>query len=446
MIGLKRLMKLAAKPNSVEILRAVVFDGRSAIVATGEGWVVGVPCPQPQLVAPVVVPIRTLQIHMNKGADLVVEPDQLTNSRGMVTALNVGLGRREGLRLPDYAQLLQLMPPEPAGVPLAFPVGLDELDRTLVAAGKRDTRTMLNGVLFDLAHGALVGCDGHRLHVFRGHLPAVKPEQGLAMAVPRDPLAWMLASVDTHMTVQVWRAHVPHTDWGPDKTPELLLSTADTFVWVRSPLHGVYPDWERVLAPEAMRPVRAQLCPVQLADAAIAASHVEALKGAKFAVVRLDLKAGHLRAGDDVLPLGVVLESAAPQWEPVAMGSFAAAVNPAYLQDLADCVTAGAWWSLDPATPHTQPVMAVEGPFVGVVMPARDGAWLPGPNEPKALPTKAAAELAEGSDDTEPVPEPCPAAVASVAAQLLGHVQALAREAKPKKPARLARKLEPVAV
>ena len=76
----------------------------------------------------------------------------------------------------------------------------------------------------------------------------------------------------------------------------------------------------------------------------------------------MDLKRGTLAADMDAtdgLPLGVELASSAHQWPVDRLGHCWVIVNPAYLQDLADCVTAEAAWSLDPAAPAVCAVLAV---------------------------------------------------------------------------------------
>lgn len=437
MIDLKRLMKLADGAHSMEVLRSVVFDGKSAIVASQLDWIVGIPCPQPHLTAPVVVPIRTLKIHMNKGRDLVVHADKLSNSRGLETALNAGLERREGLLLKDYAQVLDLMPARPEGEGVSFQVGLNEVDRTLIAAGKSDIRGYLNGLLFDLSTGALVGCDGHRLHAFKSHLPKVfAGERAVELIIPRAPLEWMLASSDEAMTVQVWGAERPVTEWFAADglgAPKVLLRTGDTFVWVPHVVEGKYPDWRRVVPSNRVsRPVVAKVNPVQLADAASATAKTCKEMKMKWPSACLDLKGGTICADGEAatggLPVGVELSSTASDWPVDVLAHYWVNINPLYLQDLADCVTADAVWSLAPAVPQNEPILVELGDFVGVIQPCQ-GKVNPAPNEPyqpRAEPVEARQPEAE-PEEVGTDPEPCPAAVAAVAAQLVGRVQEAAK-------------------
>ncbi len=116
------------------------------------------------------------------------------------------------------------------------------------------------------------------------------------------------------------------------------------------------------------------------------------------------------------------------------MGCFAAEVQAPYLQDLADCVTRGARWSLDVERPNLSPLVAYEGDFVGVVQPCRNPDWNPEPNRPQEKPEPVAVEA---------VPEACPEAVASVAAQLLGHVQQLAKAGQPGRVVRDGKTIKP---
>jgi hypothetical protein len=468
MMNLNRLMKLADKPHTLEVMRSVVFDGRNAVVMADFEWAVGIPCPQPQLLGlpPVVVPARTLKIQMHKGKDLVVHPDRLINSRGLETAMGAGPRGGDAPPLKDYAQVLDLLPKPPAGEPVGFDLELNALDRVLVAAGKQDIRNYLNGVLMDLTNGVLVGSDGHRLHLYRNRVPELFPlkrEDGapvgkqVELIVPRDPLMWLLDSQDTHSRVTVWNAGADASPGVPGSEPQFLLQTSDAFVWVKRPLAGRFPDWGRVLPSEKTRPVWATLDPVQVADTALALQRVGRLAGRKMPSVWFDLQHGRMVAdvpAQDSMPMAVALDSNRPGFDAAGLVNFGAGLQCPYLADVADCVTPAARWSLDECNAPNQALLVVDGDFSGVVMTCLLGVEV-APPEPVAVacvssidtevpePEQVGDADVVAEPELEPEPEPCPAAVASVAAQLLGHVQDLAKATR--KAGKTSRKAEPVA-
>jgi hypothetical protein len=155
-------------------------------------------------------------------------------------------------------------------------------------------------------------------------------------------------------------------------------------------------------------------------------------------------------------------------------------VCASYLVDMADCVTKGAQWRVDHTNCQNQALLVVDGDFSGVIMPLRVDlpkpaqvaepvapAALPGPQvaetgqeaaqAPETGPQEApagpeAAQVAEtgqegpqapeNGPETAPV-EPCPAAVAAMAANLVESAQKSAKKA-PRK-ARKAAQVAPVA-
>ncbi|CAM8626700.1 DNA polymerase III subunit beta [Comamonadaceae bacterium] len=417
MIKFNDLVKLAKGAHSVKELRSVVFDGKSAITAAPLDWMAGVPCSQPALSAPVVVPVEAIQAHMLKSRHLVVMPDHLTNGQGLVTPFNKS-------NKWDDSVVLGLMPAQPEADAVSFSLELNALDRVLVAAGKQDIRYLLNGVMFDLTDGMLVGCDGHRLHAYSNRVPQAfaDAEKRVEVIYGRDPLRWILnsASPSAHMTI--WNA----TETKGPKTA--LLQMADGFVWIRNALDGQYPEWRRVVPAPAGRPVWGELNPLVLSAAVETMGKATALAtGSKGHSVTFDFGNAQVFGPDAhaVLPvtLGLNTEQADIDLEALRDGLWCG-VEADYLQDLADCVTGSAKWLFAHEATANQALLVVDDDFRGVVMPLR------GHDKPRM---------------PEPVKKAKPAAMDAMAAQLVAGVVEKAHEAaKTAQKARKPRKVAPV--
>lgn len=450
-INFESLMKVARRANATVELRSVVFDGKSAMTVNEIDWVIGVPCPQPHITAPVVVPAAAIMAHMAKSRHLVVMPDHLSNGQGLKTPFN------KPVRWDDQIALAML-PPLPDTEAVAFDLELDALDRVLVAAGEHDIRYYLNGVLLDLSRGALVGTDGHRMHMYRNRVPVVYPMAlndgscraggAVQLILPRAPLGWMVHSAAQVAKVTVFNPESKPVN-GQPALPGVLMQTDDAFVWIRKPVEGRYVDYERVVPAELTRPVWASLDPVQFADVLGAMGKVAKMKGAKFPAVQVDFGAGQVKVDADqeqMMPFGVTLHSDDVALELAGLsGALWVGIMPHYVQDMADCVTPGARWRMSHEKMLDHALMAVDGDFIGVVMPCR----VNGPVEakkpaPVAVPEPVAVPQAqEAQEEPEDAPpEPCPAAVAVIAAQLVTQAQESAKKA-PKK-ARKVAKPEPV--
>ncbi|MDH4451375.1 MAG: hypothetical protein QE265_12425 [Rhodoferax sp.] len=439
MIRFNDLVKLAKGAHSVKELRSVVFDGKSAITAAPLDWMAGVPCIQPALSAPVVVPVEAIQAHMLKSRHLVVMPDHLTNGQGLVTPLNKSDKW-------DDSVVLDMMPAQPEADAVSFSLELNALDRVLVAAGKQDIRYYLNGVLFDLTDGMLVGCDGHRLHAYSNRVPRAfaDADKRVEVVYGRAPLRWILNSASPAARTTIWNA----TDETAPKTA--LLQMADGFVCIRNALDGKYPEWRRVLPAPLTRPVWGEVHPLGLSAAVEAMGKAMALTtGGKSHRVTFDFGNGQVFGPDAhaVLPvtLGLNTEQADIDLDALRDGLWCA-VEADYLQDLADCVTGAARWHFAHDDTPNQALFVVDDDFRAVVMPLRDCAKPRKPEsakkapkvKPAAVQAQEAAQVEEGAQA-----EPCPAAVDAMAAQLVAGVVKKAQEAA--KAAQKARKVAPVA-
>lgn len=465
MIDLSSILKLAKQRNATVELRSVIFDGKSAITVNQMDWVAGVPCLQPALSSPVVVPVDALLAHLAKSRHLVVMPDHLTNGQGLVTPFN------KPKRWLDETPL-SMLPKLPEGKAVSFDLSLDALDRTVLAAGEHDIRQHLNSVMFDLTRGVMVGTDGHRLHVYRNRVPAVYPfkhikgvRQGVdvEVIVNREPLRWIVGSATANAKVTIWNAVPKQVKGKPVKLPEVLLQTDDAFVWVRKAIDGKFPDYQRVLPAVNGCPLSVQLDPVKFADAVAAMGRVQKIaSGGKLKAVVVDFAKGVVGTDKDAgMPVAMKLALRGAAIDLAELDdTLWMAVNSAYMQDLADCVTDKALWYPNFTACATSALLVVDGDFEGVVMPTRN--FEPVKVEParspeddhqaamaenvarKAHEVAQSAPIAETAPDSlevaqnEPVEpeiepiEPCPAAVAALVAQLLGDAQESAKK-EPKK-------------
>lgn len=446
------LLKVARCANALTELRSVVFDGKSAMTANEMDWVAGVPCPQPNLTGPVVVPAAAIMAHMAKSRHLIVMPDHLSNGQGLTTPFNKP-------KKWDDQIVLGMLPPLPKTEAVNFDLELDALDRVLVAAGEHDIRYYLNGVLFDLTHGVLVGTNGHQLHLYRNRVPVVYPmkkkdgmpvSETVELILPSDPLRWMLSSASRAAQVTVFNPLRKKVD-GVPALPGVLLQADDAFVWIRKPIEGKYPDWTRVVPAVLSRPVWLEVDPVKLADTLGAMRKVMKLSGAKDNYgLLVDFGKGEVSGGVDcqaagVMPFTVNLgtDDASIDLDGVSDDLWVG-IHSDYLQDLADCVTPAARWRVDHTNMANQSLLVVDGDFSGVVMPCRVGGPVKaGQDEPVAVPEPAQVAAVEpepvavpdAKEEPEEAPaEPCPAAVAAIAAQLVGKAQESAKKAPKKAP------------
>lgn len=424
------VVKLARGRNAWPELRSIVFDGKSAMTPTQLDWVVGVPCPQPNLTAPVVVPVDAILTHLAKSRHLVVMPDHLSNGQGLVTPFNKP-------KKWDDALVLSLLPPTPETEAVTFDLELDALDRVLIAAGEQDIRYYLNGVLFDLSNGVLVGTDGHRLHMYRNRVPVVYPmkleggmcREGGAVEVilHRDPLKWLVHSAAQFAKVNVFNPLREKVNDAP-ALPGVLLQTDDAFVWVKKPIEGKFPDYHRVVPAMLTRPVWMSLDPVKFADVMGSMAKVARLKSEKYQAVLVDFGEGKVSvdgAQEQVMPFNATLHSDDSSLDLAALaGDLWMGIVPGYVQDLADCVTPAAQWRCDYLNAPNQALLVVDGDFSGVAMPCRVG----GPEKAAQAEPVAVPEPAQ-DDPEEAPPEPCPAAVATMAAQLVTQAQESAKKA-----------------
>jgi hypothetical protein len=351
-----------------------------------------------------------------------------------------------------------MLPKPPEGEAVSFDLELDALDRVLVATGVHDIRYYLNGVLFDLSEGMLVGCDGHRIHTYKNRVPQPykrKVVDGVPMGelveviLPRDPLKWIVGSADVAAKVTIWNAKRPKVD-GRAVLPQALLQTKDGFVWVRKAIEGKFPDWRRVLPAVVRRPVWATVNPAQFSDSIAAMGKVVKLSsGGKWAGVTVDFGRGQIygQNQNEVLPMVFGLNSDRAEIDLTAIADeLWLGARATYLEDVADCVTSEAQWRFDHTMCSNKGLLVTDGDFAGVVMPLRGYEPDSEPKLPLASPKaqetgEVAQDVAQVAPDAPDEPEaapaePCPAAVGAMAAQLVAQVVEKAQKSAKKAPSK----------
>ncbi len=332
MIALKKILKVASTAKN-SMRQCVVFDGKHAIAMPDTEWAVGVACVQKRLTRPVQVSVDALKKYLLLNAELVVTDEGLLSASGQLLP---------HLEANDVFVVLAGLPLEPAGDRLNFDLDLNALDRTLIAAAKNDIRSYLNGVAMDFSKGALVGTNGHRIHMFRDCVPKV--DGGRVDAYPIAPLDFVVRSTSSHARVTVF-----------DR--EILMVAGDVFVWSKC-IDGKYPDYMRVVP--TVSKIWMSVDPVQLANAANALERAQ--KNSRLSIVQLHASAGLLVSCDpphERLPVSMNLHN-----HDQAQGACWMNFNANYLADAADCVTKGAKWHFL----AEQGVMVVEANFVALVM------------------------------------------------------------------------------
>lgn len=106
----------------------------------------------------------------------------------------------------------------------------EKLKRVIPAAGKEDTRYILNGVLIDLEKGHVVATDGHRLHYEN-----IKAVKGVGkIVIPLDSACLIAKYAALIVTMKIDKSFVSLTMDGGKMTSSLL--------------EGNYPDYNELLS------------------------------------------------------------------------------------------------------------------------------------------------------------------------------------------------------
>lgn len=127
------------------------------------------------------------------------------------------------------------------------------LRAALVLAAKQNIRYYLNGVLVELhpERAYIVGCDGHRLGVFRdvdgdrNDELAAMPGQCVEFIIPRDMLEKLKAARRSSLPVVLCTYDTETRD---------VSIAADGATMTAQAVEGKFPDWRRVLPAAATKP------------------------------------------------------------------------------------------------------------------------------------------------------------------------------------------------
>ncbi|MDP2369323.1 hypothetical protein [Rhodoferax sp.] len=392
---------MASGTHSIPLLSGVIFDGKTAISVAhsrdSQPWWAGVPCEQPTITEPIGVPVATIKAHFLRSRHLHVGKGHLHNGTGMTT---------EWKKDVDWNDALSLMPVRPDSLPVQFDLELDALDRVLVAAGESEAAGALNGILLDMTTGRLVGCDGHRLHMFDRKVPKQSRKNGqgsLHVLVPRAAAKWLLYSADEKAMVQVW-------GMGTEQ-PLVMMRTSDGVIYTKA-IVGKYPDYMRIMPNRPVFRLWARLNPAQLSDGTAAMEKLHALEKPKFISTAVHWGQGRVYGGlgPNFVPVAIALEG--PDAGTVKRDTLFHYIQPRYLADVADCVTEKADWCLLPGdgvkAAHEQALTVYEGDFSAVVMPQRMGDTPPSDKARK--PASKAAKASKPTPEAPPAGKPAPEA------------------------------------
>jgi len=313
---MKRLIKLAKMNKHLPVLRAVMFDGATA-VATNMDVCIVLECKQ-DLNAPVLVPADDLAAALPVAKTLTITS---THINGVPFA-----------KLP--AEEWPIMPTLGATVAGPFTVPLKTLKDVSRAMAKDDVRYYLNGVHFDFDAATIVATDGHRLHAHNGAtVPCVKKTSTIA---PRDFILAAIASKAVDFIAY---------------ENGIEARTADCRILAKR-IDGGYLDYARVTPKRKDANVVAK-APIATLRAAL--KTLAPLSNEKFRGVTVE-------GANISVPDKLTIPSGFDQ--PVPTVGF----NLCYLQDVAECVGDAAAWEFRDSN---SPLCVRDGDFTAVVMPMR---------------------------------------------------------------------------
>ncbi len=158
---------------------ALFFDGLRAVAASLNA-VMWIDCPQPEIDRPVLLPVSGIK------AALLVSPTlklRCTDDRMEANGLKLSaLDPQE--HIPDITRELLDFNRQDWDL-VVRPFSLDGARISQLASGmaEDDLRPYLNGLYLDFASGAIVGTNGHRLHMVEDALPVVELPAGTMQGV-----------------------------------------------------------------------------------------------------------------------------------------------------------------------------------------------------------------------------------------------------------------------
>ena len=337
-LKMKTLMKLANACNKAytSIAGNIVFEGNAARATDGETHAVIASGPW-SFDSATVVSVHQIKMAMALSKKPVWSGDTLNG----VKLVNVG----------DANDWPALPCDQMAMTRINAPTLADAIARTLPAAADSDIRYYLNGICFDFGQKAIVGCDGHRLHIVRNCFESSLSGQAI---VPRYAFDLVGAK------------NVLHLDF---TATHYRLSYVGGFLIGRL-IDGKFPDFDRVICSDSSRPNVVPFNGTQIAACKVVAGVTKAAK-VKFPTVVIDAD-GTLKACDITVPCFerfAVTELEGEKWKSDGEyhGQKFYGVNVEYLHDAMQCAEHGTIAS----DTCNDSLLIRNGDFTAVVMPCR---------------------------------------------------------------------------
>ncbi len=167
----KHLLKLAGSNGASFGVAppALYFDGQRAVAACEEA-LMWVDCPQPDIGAPCLVSAQDVK------SALAVSPSitlRVSEGCSWINGVKAEALESEAGMPAGTLDLLEFKRDEWESLVRPFRLDGSRLCQVTPAMAAKDIRYYLNGVYLDFAAGAIVACDGHRLHLIEDALPVV---------------------------------------------------------------------------------------------------------------------------------------------------------------------------------------------------------------------------------------------------------------------------------
>lgn len=224
-----------------------------------------------------------------------------------------------------------------------------KLEQVLPAMAVNDIRYYLNGLCFDHAEQAIIGCDGHRMHVVRNAFHSSLTGQSI---VPADAFKVIGAKNIIHMDFTDTHCRIGYVGG------YLITKLVD----------GKFPDWQRVLPADTARPHRVPFGAAQI-NAVQSIVAVNKANKSKFWAAAINRDGSLTACGITVpcfdkwtmSPLATMFDvNSGEYYGPTLYG-----INAGYLYDALSAAGHGTI-SVDTATDS---VLVANGEFRAVVMP-----------------------------------------------------------------------------
>lgn len=324
---MQALTKIASQKKIYAPCKYILFDGNTAMATDLEVW--AVTNGAWNFEKPTLIHVDTVKAALK--IDKV-----LTWADGKLNGIKPA-ALKDNMQPSDLPKWLK-----PTGTPAMIDnIDLDQLKAIFAATADGDIRYYLNGVCFNLDDAAIIGCDGHRLHIAANAFTKTEGVDGERIVPNTAMELGIAAKMDG---IAFYHAHA-------------IISHEAGFI-VSKLVEGKFPDYKRVM-PEykditpLVGDTGEQLAAIKNAQAA--------LGRAKFHRIAIDTKTGALRADKD----GEAIYSA--QFFKPSDRDVAAGYQASYVADILSHTKRAAFYIQD----ATSSALIHCDNFVAVLMPCR---------------------------------------------------------------------------